>query len=104
MKPKVGDVYAVRFEDKLDNKSNFYKLLSLRVSKENPSANVYKEISETITIREGNSFGFANNIFVSPLIIKKYNLKNNDNIEAIALKAYNKKKKNWGWNVVVIRR
>jgi len=104
VKPKVGDVYAVRFEDKLDNKSNFYKLLSLRVSKENPSANVYKEISETITIREGNSFGFAKNIFVSPQIIKKYNLKNNDSIEAIVLKSYNKKKKNWGWNVVGIKR
>ena len=103
IKPKVGDFYKVKFDIKEDDKSNFYKLLSIRVTDKKVSKEIYKQEKGILEIREGNSFGFVNNIFVAPQIITKKGLKNGVEINITALQSYNAKRKAWGWSVINIK-
>lgn len=101
-KPKEGDVYAVRFMEKTDEKSNFYVILAIRECNKLPDSSIYKEVQGNIVIKQTNSFGFLNNVFVPPHIISEEKLKNNDIVKTIAINKYNQKRKSWGWNVIKI--
>jgi len=100
--PKVGEIYAVRFDERKDKTSNFYRIKSIAPTTKKVNTDIYKKISGVLRINEGNSFGFVNNIFVSPSIIAKYKLNNDSQISVTALQIYNSKRKAWGWNVIEI--
>jgi len=100
--PKQGDFVKIRFIPKEDSKSNFYKLYSLDKTTDLPSDEIYKIIEGELVIHKTNSFGFVDNVFVSPQIISKYKLENGSQINATAIQTYNAKRKAWGWNVINI--
>jgi len=102
IKLKKGDFLAIRFVEKEDEKSNFYKILSVRKTNELPQQEIYKEIEGKFIISQENSFGSIKNIFVSPQLIQKLKLQNGDMINGFALKKYNTKRKDWGWNLIDI--
>lgn len=100
VKLKKGDFLAIKFVEKEDKKSNFYKILSIRKTDELPAQDIFKKTDGKLMIEQGNSFGFINNIFVSPQLIQKLKLQNGDVINGFALKTYNSKRKAWGWNLI----
>ncbi len=100
--PKPGDILQVRFFEQTGKSSNFYKAASIETSKQKPPEHILKNTAGTINIKEGNSFGFVNNYFVPPDIVGKYKLKNGEQITALVLKSYIKKKKEWKWKVIKI--
>jgi hypothetical protein len=102
VKPVKGDIFAARFSQKTDEKSNFYRLLSIRKTEKEPSAEIYKTIFEKLNKQKSNSFGFVAGAFVSPQLIRDYGLKNGDLLKGVALQTYNNKRKSWGWTVVAI--
>ena len=102
--PKQGDFVKIRLKPKEDSKSNFYQLYSLKRTKEFPSDEIYKPIKGKLVIHRNNSFGFIDNVYVSPQIISKHRLANNQEIMAIAIQTYNTKRKAWGWNVIDIEK
>ncbi len=104
IKPKAGDVFAVRFADKTDDKSSFYKLLSISETDKVPPAETYKKTEGLLQIRPGNSFGFVNNIFVPPQLVKKHELQNGASIKGIALQTYNSRRREWGWGLIAIEK
>jgi transcription termination factor Rho len=61
-----------------------------------------KDLEGEVQIKEENSFGFIKDVFCHPSIIKKYNLKDNQQISGKAIRAYNKEKCVWGWKVFEI--
>jgi len=102
--PQVGDTFAVRFVEKKNKNPNFYKCYTLVKSDQKPPVEIYKEITGTLKIINGNTFGFINNIYIPPQIIRKYDLKNNAKLNAIALQSYNTKKEKWDWRVIKIKK
>lgn len=100
--PKKGDFIEIKLMPKKDAKSNFYKLYSLCKTKENASENIAKYIKGNIVINPGNSYGLIGNVFVSPNLVKNYELKNGQKINALAIQSYNKNRKSWGWQVISI--
>ncbi|MEA3505332.1 MAG: hypothetical protein U9R32_09100, partial [Bacteroidota bacterium] len=105
LKPIVGKTYKVRFkENPKQEKASFYKINSIRNSKEKISTEILKPVSGKIEIHKGNSFGFVNNIFIPPYIINKYHLHDKEIIDALAIQKYSKKRKSWAWNVAKIEK
>lgn len=100
--PEIGEVYAVRFINKTDDKSNFYKILSIIKTTKKPSSEIYKNVEGIIEIRNGNSFGFVDNVFVSPQLIGRLKLQNGEKVNGSALQTFNTRRKAWGWNLVNI--
>lgn len=102
IKPKIGDVLKVRLEP-IGNQG-YYRILTINAddkqNKENCEA--IKKESGAVKIREGQKFAFLNDVFISPEIVKKYNLKNNDEILCDAVMSYNKKKNVWGWKLISV--
>jgi hypothetical protein len=102
IKPKTGDVFAVRFEEKIDNKSNFYKVITINNTKNQPSSEIHRNIEGNLEIMPGNSFGFVNNVYVPPQLIEKYKLVNSAFIKGIAINKYQNGHKDWKWSVIKI--
>lgn len=99
---KIGDVLKVRIE--AVGNEGFYKAFTLKkadISLQN-ECKAIKAVSGKITILEGKNFGFLEDIFISPDIVKKYHLKNLDSINGKALMSYNKGKNKWGWKIFEI--
>ena len=59
-----------------------------------------KEVNGDIRIPEGKYFGFLNDIFVHPSIVKKLNLADGSHLNGLAIKSYNQDKKLWGWKLI----
>jgi hypothetical protein len=102
--PKVGEVYAVRLDERKDKTSNFYRVKTIVKSNAEVNAEIYKDITGKLKKSENNSFGFIGKVFVSPQIISKYNLKNGDKIKGKVIQSYNSKRKAWGWNLITIEK
>jgi hypothetical protein len=58
-----------------------------------------REVVGTIRINEGNSFGFVGDVFISPKTVEKNNFKDGDQFSGMAIKAWNKNKSAWSWQV-----
>ncbi len=101
--PHAGDVYSVRFyEQTKAGNTNFYKIADIQASQKEPPVSIYQIIEKTLKIKQGNSFGFAGKYFVPPDIIAKHNLINAYRLKAVAVYAYNRRKKEWAWKVVKV--
>ena len=59
-----------------------------------------KNISGLVKISEGKSFGFVEDVFIHPSLVKKYQLTNGIEYSGKALKSYNKEKKCWTWKML----
>ena len=99
-----GDVLSVRFLSVTDKDKNqgFFKVATVEHTDIKPSPDIYRIIEGQLKIKQGNSFGFIESVFVPPDIIASHNLKNNDFIKAGALLSYNRKHKSMGMKAVRI--
>jgi len=95
--PKVGDVLKVRLQHKLNKK--FYNVLTLKqLSKEHQKeSEAIKQISGSLRISGDHNFGFLDNVFVPPDLIKSKNLSNGDQLNGTAILTFNKRKEEWSW-------
>lgn len=102
--PKIGNLLKVRIEavgsegyhraltvEKLDNSSNI----------EIPSL---KEVSGAIEIPQDKTFGFIEDIFLPPNLVKSSNLTDGQNLTVKAILSYNKNKKVWGWKAYELKK
>lgn len=103
LNPKPGDVLSVRFSEKGNEKSpNFYKAATMEMSNEKPDACIFRTVKGTLNIKSGNSFGFVHQIFVPSETISENKLHDGQPLTLSAIRAFNKKKKEWGWKAVEI--
>ncbi|WP_026777257.1 hypothetical protein [Polaribacter sp. Hel_I_88] len=96
MNPKIGDIYNARLNPV--GVDGFYKVLTFKRSP-NTNAEVIKNVSGNLRIAVNRDFGFINDNFVSPDLIKKHKLKNGDEITGKKILSFDKKKNDWGWKV-----
>lgn len=63
-----------------------------------------KYVEGKIEKRDGKEYAFLRSgsvrLFTSPTIVRKYNLKNGDNIKCLAVYDYDKKKGTWNWTCI----
>jgi hypothetical protein len=96
---KIGDTLNVRFLKK--NNSGLCSVATITLyDAPNLKQQFIKEFEGTIKFSENNSFGFVDNIFVSPTLISKSKLANNLFVFGKAIKSYNKKRGEWGWQAI----
>jgi tetratricopeptide (TPR) repeat protein len=101
--PEPGVIYAVRFmEQNKENKSNFFRVYSIREPLAEPPKELRNTVKGTLTIRPGNSFGFVNDVYVPANLIKTNSLKAGTEIETVTILSYNRNKKNWGRKAVKV--
>ena len=99
MNPKTGDIYKARLNPIGDE--GFYKVLTFKRSP-NADSEAIKNVSGNLRIAVNGGFGFINDNFVSPDLIKKNNLKDGDEVNCNVVLSFNKKKNDWGWKVFQI--
>ncbi|RLD84378.1 MAG: hypothetical protein DRJ10_01350 [Bacteroidetes bacterium] len=96
----VGDVLLVRFDG--EGRDKFFKTLTVKKTDELSHESIIKKYEDEITIRDNQSFGFVEDIFVEPKLISRYQLKNGDKIKGRAILSFNKNKNKWGFKVFEI--
>jgi hypothetical protein len=96
---KVGDILRVRFQGG-SNEGMHQLYTAIKVKDDHFRKLFTKEISGNVKMSDGKPFGFIEDIFIHPSIIKKYNLANGSLHEGIAIKSFNQEKKKWGWKLI----
>ncbi len=95
----IGDLLYVRFSTKGDN---FYQIYTARKAPDNTHSDVIRMFEAKINIRQGNTFGFADDIFIERELLNKHQLVNQQTISGKALLSFNKKKNEWGWKAFTL--
>jgi hypothetical protein len=93
--PRVGDLLRVKLEKSPDN--NYYKVLSLKPAQAGDTCEALMEFAGPINIAPKSGFGFVNEIFIYPRLVKHFNLVNGQMISGKAVLSFDKKKNTWGW-------
>lgn len=96
-KPELWSCYRLYGEY---STGDFFQLR--KMEKADFSQVLTKEISGTLKIAVGKPFGFIDQVFVKPELVKIHELKNGDRIRALAVLQPVKGKTDWGWGVVRI--
>jgi len=96
---KVGDILKVRFQS-VSNEGLCQVYTINPIINDEFKVQFMKDVEGEVRIQDGKSFGFINNIFIHPSIITKHNLTNGSKFKGVAMKSYNKEKKQWGWKVI----
>jgi hypothetical protein len=96
-KPKIGDMLRVRFEKSKDNK--FYKTISVKPAAPTDTSEAIKSFTGKLVMTNKNGFGFVDDVFVYPQLVKRFELKDGDELVGRAIYTYDKKKDSWGWKV-----
>ena len=100
IEPGIGDLLSVRLQ-RVGN-DGFYKVLTIKKSYESEiqELDIVIKVKGSLRQNEGQNFGFIDDVFISPELITKNNLKNADYLEGLALQSFNKKKNEWGWKLI----
>jgi tetratricopeptide (TPR) repeat protein len=103
IKPQIGDLLKVRLEQK--GNEGFFRALTIKTTekKDLDNCEAIKQVSGSIRIPDGKSFGFLEDIFIDPDLVKRFNLKDTDEIACKAIQSFNKKKDEWGWKCFEIK-
>ena len=111
---EIGDYLKVKFVPENDkdqiNKVDktyesihkHYKVVSVSQTNDIPKQDIIKEFDGGVNIRNNQQFGFVDDIFIDPGLIKSFEIKNNDTINGVALLSFNKKKNEWSYKAVKI--
>ncbi len=95
--PEIADIIKVRLKAK--GNEGFYQLLTLKPLENgaNVGCHAIKEVQGLVTIREGQNFGFLEDVFIPPFLVIEQQLENGDEVNCKAILSFNKKKKEWRW-------
>jgi hypothetical protein len=101
LKFQVGNIYEFKIQEQNGETEKFYKVLSLKETTNKPNQEMIKEFSGILNLN-GKTFGFIDNIFISPDLITNEKIIENSTIKGIAIYSFDKKKNKYGWRAVKI--
>lgn len=93
--PKIGDVYAVKFDSKSQDK--FYKILSAKKTNSDVKCEAIKDFKGSIRMNPSSGFGFVDDVYIDEKSLKEKSIINSQTIQGKAIMSFNKKKNEWGW-------
>jgi hypothetical protein len=95
---RVGDILKVRFQS--GSGEGLYQIYSVTKTNDDVFKKKFlKEVEGIVRIREGNSFGFLDDIYIHQSLVNKMKLKDGMPLKGVAIKTYNQVKKEWGWKL-----
>lgn len=100
--PKIGDILSIRFNK--ESKDSRYKVLSIKKKLDETKCAAIKEFHGEIKIKESANFGFVENVFITPKLIDEMKIAHNQEIIGKAILSFNKKKEEWGWKAISIKK
>lgn len=96
---RIADTLKVRFQSGTIN--GLYQVYTIRrVDDPGFMSKFIKEVEGNVHIKQGNSFGFVDDVFIHPSLVKKLNLSNGLALKGKAIKSFNPAKKLWGWKLI----
>jgi hypothetical protein len=88
-----------------DKKRNRNHAVSFRVIHKLPEGGDYfKSFTGEIRINDGNAFGFVNDYYVAPLIIKDLGLVDGDHVSGTGVCEWNQRKCKYSWSTITIKK
>lgn len=94
----IGDILKVRFQG--GSKEGMHKLYTaVKANDEEFKRQFFKEVSGSIKVPPGKTFGFIEDVFIHPSLISRLKLTNGMPYKGKAMKSYNKEKKQWSWKL-----
>ncbi|WP_041604996.1 hypothetical protein [Histophilus somni] len=101
--PKVADVVEISLsQHTLKDGAKRYKVHHIEKIEKSAPNDLLKCFDEQIRENNGIAFTEESDIFIPSDIVKNFELSDGDWVFGIAIKNYNKKKKEWGWKAVKI--
>lgn len=96
-KPQIGDVLKVRLKAVGDD--GFHKALTIDSLKDTSGLDLScrKDVSAPIDIPNNKPFGFVEDVFISPDLLKDKEVASGDFMNCKAILSFNKSKSEWGW-------
>ena len=103
---KVGEFLKLRLSKIEKENETFYKERTVEKTIERPSSDIYKNFSGTLKINEGKGFAFVDNIYIPPHSVANFGLqdKNGETVEGNAMLNFNRKRNEWDWRILTIRK
>ncbi len=98
-KINVGDTIKIRIQGG-SNEGMYQIYTAIKTECESIKKEFLKEVQGVVKKSIDKDFGFLNDVFVPPTIIKTKNLIDGQEFSGIAIKSYNKLKKTWSWKMV----
>lgn len=98
-----GDFVAVRLEQRTGREGKFWVPLSAKLTDKTPSEEIFKSFAGPVKRVDGKGFGFVDNVFISPALLKDF--ESASALTGSALWSFDKAKNRDTWkaiNVVVI--
>jgi len=96
LRPKIGDLLKVKFAPK-NKEDKLFKVLQITPAGANDTCNAVKPFLGKISFTNKNGFGFVDDVFIYPALVKRLGLVNDQEIAGKAIYSYDKKKDSWGW-------
>jgi transcription termination factor Rho len=62
--------------------------------------NFIKNFEGLVKLKDGNNFGFVNDVYIHFSLVEKYKLKDGMPFKGQAIMSYNKEKDSFGWKVL----
>ncbi|WP_214860739.1 hypothetical protein [Exiguobacterium sp. s161] len=81
------------------SRPNYYLIHEVTQGDEDFRSNFIQSDIGYIEKNNENAFAFVNDVFISPILVDKHNLEDEDLIKFIKKMRFNKKKNTWGWSV-----
>lgn len=97
-KVRIGDILKVRFNG--DGVNGFYKVFSARKAESDIPSDAIRFYSGVLKVISPRNFGFVDQVYVDPQIIKDNNLKDGQVLTGKSMLSFNKKRKEWGWKAI----
>lgn len=97
---EIGDKLIVRLNGAGTNSR--YNVITLEKTDQEVSDEILRNYKGIIKINENMPFGFVEDIFIEPRLVKEHQLSNGMEISGVVLISYNKKKEKWGWKAIKV--
>ena len=88
-KVNIGDLISVRFSE--NSQTGMYKAYTITKAPVNTTSELRQPFEGMIWIKPDQGFGFVDQVFVEPALIKKFNITNGQIIDGICIPSWNKK-------------
>lgn len=102
---QVGDFLNLRYRLRKKDDKQIFEVIDWQPTEQAPSLVVFQRKSGLFRLHDGGTFGFVEDVFVSPELIQKYDMQQLDgrNVEVGAIISYNDRKKVWAWRAIKLR-
>lgn len=97
---RIGDLLLVRFNGA--GQEGKYRVFTIKPAAEDQETDLRRDFEGAISIRNDQPFGFINDVFVEPELVKKHQLTDGQTLNGVCMLSWNKKQGKLNWKAIRI--